>query len=277
MKTPKTTRTEREYVLGTGRDELIRLGFQHQLWVEYAANAWDRAGFGPGHRLIDVGCGPGYATCDLSARVAERGHVTAIDASERFIGHLESQARHRDLTNIVAFVGDIERLKLAKSAFDGAYARWVLCYVRHPEAVIAGVERALKRGGVFVVQEYFNYEGVLISPNCDVFKRVFRMVARSWRMRGGNPDVGAEIPGVLARCGFVVRETKPIVRAARPGSPLWKWPETFFAIYLPALVEMGLIDESDQQSFQREWRKRSRDPSAFFVTPPMLEIIAVKK
>ncbi len=185
--------------------------------------------------------------------------------------------RLRGLTNVLASVGDVERLELAQKAFDGAYARWVLCFVRRPEAVIAGVARALKQGGVFVVQDYFHYEGVLIAPNCDLFKRVFKMVAQSWRMRGGNPDVGAEIPAILSRHGFAVKETRPIIRSARPGSPLWRWPETFFANYLPALVELGLIDRSDQRNFQREWRKRSRDPSSFFVTPPMLEIIAVKE
>ena len=127
------------------------------------------------------------------------------------------------------------------------------------------------------MQDYFNYEDVLIAPNCEVFKLVFSMVARSWRLRGGNPDVGVEVPGILARCGFAVNETRPIVRAARPGSPLWKWPETFFANYLPALVQLRLIKETDRKEFQRQWRHRSRDPAAFFLTPPMIEVIAVKE
>src|SRR6266568_3170857 len=88
MTRKKIIKTEREYVLGTDQDELIRLGFQHQLWLEHASSAWERAGFGPGQRLIDVGCGPGYATFDLSARVGMQGQITAIDASERFIAHL---------------------------------------------------------------------------------------------------------------------------------------------------------------------------------------------
>src|SRR5262245_18058264 len=73
---------EQEYVLGTNRDELVRLGLQHQLWARYAADAWERAGFGPGKKLLDVGCGPGYASLDLAALVGTRGHVHAIDISE---------------------------------------------------------------------------------------------------------------------------------------------------------------------------------------------------
>jgi ubiquinone/menaquinone biosynthesis C-methylase UbiE len=276
-KPQKSERAEQEYVLGTNRDELVRLGLQHQLWARYAADAWERAGFGPGKKLLDVGCGPGYASLDLAARVGTRGQVRAIDISKRFIRHLQSHARLRGVTCIQASVGHVERLNLSKGTFDGAYARWVLCFVENPAAVVSGVSRALKKGGAFVIQDYFNYESVLIAPNCDVFRRFFKMVAQSWRMRGGNSDIGAEIPNLLARHGFEVKEIKPLLRVARPGSPLWKWPEVFFENYLPVLVELGLFSESDKDEFNREWRKRSRDPSAFFVTPPMIEVIGIKR
>ena len=268
---------EQEYVLGTNQDELLRLGLQHQLWARYAADAWERAGFGPGKKLLDVGCGPGYASLDLAARVGTRGQVRAIDISERFVRHLQLQTQLRGLTNITASVGQVERLNLSRGAFDGAYARWVLCFVKNPAAVVSGVARALKTGGAFVIQDYLNYVGVLIAPNCEVFRRFFKMVAHSWRMRGGNPDIGAEIPNILARCGFEVKEIKPLLRVARPGSPLWKWPETFFENYLPVLIQLGLFNESDKKTFKHEWRKRSRDPSAFFVTPPMIEAIGIKR
>ena len=270
-------RRAEEYVLGTDDAELVRLGLQHQLWAEYAASAWERAGFNRGQRLLDVGCGPGYATFDLSARVGDRGQVVAIDASPRFVQYVQSQSARRGLKNITASVGNVERLEVPRQSFDGAYARWVLCFVRRPEAVVAGVARALRAGGVFVVHDYFNYEGILIAPNCDVFQRVFKMVARSWRLRGGDSNIGTMVPRLLTRCGFAVTEIRPLVRVARPGSPLWQWPDTFFSNYLPALVHMGLINERDRRDFQREWRKRSRDPSAFFATPPMLEVIGVKR
>ncbi len=268
---------EQEYVLGTNRDELVRLGLQHQLWARYAADAWERAGFGPGKKLLDVGCGPGYASLDLAARVGTRGLVQAIDISERFIHHLQTQIQLRDLTNITASIGQVERLDLARGGFDGAYARWVLCFVKNPAAVVSGVARALKTGGAIVIQDYFDYEGVLIAPNCEVFRRFFKSVSQSWRLRGGNPDIGTEIPNLLARHGFDVKEIKSLSRVARPGSPLWQWPDTFFENYLPVLIELGLFKASDEEKFKREWRKRSRDPSAFFVTPPMIEVIGIKR
>ena len=270
-------RKEKEYVLGTDRAELDRLGLQHQLWLEQAAAAWERAGFRRGQKLLDAGCGPGFATLDLAQRVGPRGKLVAVDISQRFLAHLEELARARGVTNIRAVQSSVERMDIGESNFDGAYARWVLCFVRRPAAVIEQVARRLKRGGVFVIQDYFRYESITVAPPAEAFSRVFRAVCKSWRVRGGDPDIGCKLPGLLRRAGFEIREINPLLRLARPGSTLWDWPDTFFDLHLPVLVKMRLITTAHERAFRREWAKRSRDPGAFFTSPPMVEIIAVKR
>jgi SAM-dependent methyltransferase len=268
---------EKEYVLGTDAAELERLGLQHQLWLAQAAAAWERAAFRRGHRILDVGCGPGFAAIDLAERVGPRGQIVAVDMSQRFLAHLQQLAKTRGLTNITTTLTSVEQLEIRESGFDGAYARWVLCFVRRPDAVLKQVARRLKRGGRFVIQDYYRYESITIAPQSEAFRRVFRAVAESWRAHGGDPDVGCRLPGLLERAGFDVQEITPIVRGARPGSSLWDWPDSFFDIYLPILVKSRFITASDDRAFRREWAKRSRDPGAFFTSPPMIEIIAVKR
>ncbi|HEX5221607.1 MAG TPA: methyltransferase domain-containing protein [Verrucomicrobiae bacterium] len=277
MKPSPPCTNEKEYVLGTDRAELERLGLQHQLWSAQAAAAWERAAFRRGHRILDVGCGPGFATIDLAQRVGRRGKVVAVDISQRFLDHLKERATACGLTNIQTIQASVERLPIRESDFDGAYARWVLCFVPRPAAVLTQVARRLKRGGVFVIQDYYQYENILIAPECEAFRRVFRAVHKSWRARGGDPDIGCRLPGLLRRAGYEVREMNPLVRLARPGSTLWDWPDTFFDIYLPSLVKTGFITVADERNFRREWAKRSRNPDAFFTSPPMVEIIAVKR
>jgi len=268
---------EKEYVLGTDDAELQRLGLQHQLWLAQAAAVWERAGFRRGQRILDVGCGPGFATIDLAQRVGPRGTVVAVDISRRFLAHLEGLAKARRLTNIRTALGSVERLALDESGFDGAYARWVLCFVRRPAAVLRQVSRRLKPGGVLVIQDYYRYENITVAPQCEAFRRVFRAVHESWQSRGGDPDIGCRLPGLLHRAGFEVTDLAPIVRIARPGSPLWDWPDTFFHLYLPTLVKAHFITAAQERAFRREWAKRSRDCGAFFTSPPMIEIIAVKR
>ncbi|HET6232157.1 MAG TPA: methyltransferase domain-containing protein [Longimicrobiaceae bacterium] len=267
---------EHEYVLGTDRDELVRLGFQHQVWRGEAAAGWEAGGFGPGKALLDVGCGPGYATFDLAQLVGSRGRVHGVDASARFVAELRAQAEGRGLANVSAEVGDVERLPLAAASFDGAYARWVLFVVSDPDAVVASVGRALRTGGTFVVHDYCHYEGAFVSPPAPVFARGFRAVAESIRAHGGDPDVGAALPAMMRRHGLEPRSVRPIQRIARPGTALWKWPETFFDNYFPSLVESGLLTEAERAEFMDGWHRRANDPASFFWTPPMIEIVGVK-
>src|SRR5436305_10635023 len=97
---------EKEYVLGTNYEELNRLGFQHQMWRAQAYAIWERAKFAPGMRLLDVGCGPGFATRDLSALVGSQGAVGAIDQSEKFVEHVKSLS----LPNVEGKEGDVQQV-----------------------------------------------------------------------------------------------------------------------------------------------------------------------
>jgi hypothetical protein len=79
---------------------------------------------------------------------------------------------------------------------------------------------------------------------------------------------------MMAEHGFRVESVLPLQRIARSSDPLWQWPTTFFANFIPRLVEQGLVPESDWRAMERDWNERSRDPNAFFWTPSMVEIIA---
>ena len=267
---------EREYVLGTDEAELARLGLQHRLWAEYAYALWERAGFRPGQTLLDLGCGPGYAALDLAALVGERGRVVAVDKSARFIAHLERTCRALGISHVEPRRMDLHEMELPEASLDGAYARWVFCFVPDPEPIVATVARALRPGGVLAVQDYFNYRAICLAPNRAVMDRVAAAVDASWRRAGGDGDVAGRLPGMMRRAGLEVREIRPILRVARPGGTLWSWPDTFFRNYLPFLVEQGLLSEADKRAFEEEWDRASRDDTAFFVTPPVFDILAVK-
>lgn len=266
-----------EYVLGTGDEELERLGFQHRVWSESAFALWERAGFAPGQTIVDVGCGPGYAATDLARLVGPKGRVIAVDQSTRFIAHLEAQRHGLGLGQIETRLADVAATESFASRADGAYARWVLCFVSDPEAVVGAVARSLRAGGAFAVQDYYLYHAITLAPAGPAFRRAIEAVDQSWRMRGGDPDVGLRLPQMMARHGFEVREVRPLVRVARPGSALWQWPALFFRNFLPVLVETGLLSARDQSDFEREWAERSRDPGTFLTTPPMVEVIGVKR
>jgi len=272
-----TTSDNREYALGTNAAEIVRLGVQHRLWSAPAFALWERAGFSRGHTVLDIGCGPGYTSFDLAGVVTSRGRVIAIDQSDLFIEHLKARQQLSGDSTIDARVGDVQRLDLDKESLDAAYQRWVLCFVRDPEAVIRGVAHALKRGGAFAIQDYVNYEGILLSPPSEPFRRFIRVVATAWRDHGGDTEVGLRLPTLLAKHGLAPVEISPLHRIARPGSQLWTWPTIFIETYGPKLVEEGRLMRAEHDELVRDWEAHTKDPSAFFVSPPMVDIIAVKR
>ena len=270
------TDTERDYLLGTHDAELVRLGFQHRVWAGPTADAWERGGFRPGSRILDVGCGPGYATLDLAQLVGPSGSVVAVDRSERFITHLENERRRRGFAQIETRLEDLESLSQPESSVDFAFARWVLCFVPRPDEVVRRVAKALRPGGAFVVMDYCHYDGFCVAPRSEVIERIIAAVSESFRRSGGNADVARDVPGHMLDAGLEVRSIRQVVRLGRPGDAVWEWPWVFFVNFLPMLVESGLITEDDRLAFNRDWEERARNPGAFLLTPPMVEIAGVK-
>ncbi|QYK47101.1 MAG: methyltransferase domain-containing protein [Phycisphaeraceae bacterium] len=284
-----STTTTPEYILGTDAAELWRLGFQHRLWSAAAHEAWAKARIAPGQSILDVGCGPGYAAFDLAHIAGPGGRVVGVDESAPFIAHLNAAAQARHVPTITAHVGDVQHIDevLCRAAaaasqpspiasFDLAYARWVLCFVKDPEAVVRAVARLLKPGGRFVVQDYFDYEHMTLAPKRPEFSKIIDAVARSWRARGGNPDLVGNLPGIMSRAGLTVTHLDSHNRLARPGSTIWNWPTTFWKSFVPRLVQMNEITQGDADDFFACWTEASNDPNAFMLLPPVFDVIAEK-
>lgn len=264
------------YLLGTGAAELNRLGYQHQVWQEVTERLWTAAGFGFGQTLLDLGCGPGFATLELARLAGPAGRVHAVDASARFIAHLQRCLESGQIDNVEARVGDVHALDLPAASIDGAFARWLLCFVQDPGHVCAEVARVLRPGGVFVVWDYYNYLAVRVHPERTPIRRMFEAYRESTLRSGGSYDIGERVPRLLLEAGLRVDHMLPINRIARPGSATWRWVQLFNANYVPKLVESGLLTEREGEDVHAAWAAAEEDPASFFFTPPMLGIVARK-
>lgn len=94
-----------------------------------------------GERILDLGCGDGALTQRLVARGCQ---VVAVDASPEMIA--AAKARGLD-----AHVADGQALDFA-AEFDAVFSSAALHWMLRPDAVVAGVARALKPGGRFVAE-----------------------------------------------------------------------------------------------------------------------------
>lgn len=270
-----------EYVLGTDMTETVRLGLQHRLWAEAAHRLWERVGVMPGARVLDVGCGPGHAALDMAEIVGPTGQVVGVDESAVFLKQFNDEAKARRVNNVQRVLGDVHELGTLlveqRSHFDVAYARWVFCFVKDPGMVLAGIAAALKPGGRLAIQDYFSYEAMTLAPRHESFTRVIRAIGASWRARGGDPDIAAHLPALGRAHGLEIEHLAVNPRVARPGTPMWHWPDSFWKSFVPRLVEGGHLSEQERREFESTWASASKNPDVFMMLPPVFDLVLVKR
>ncbi|WP_280262987.1 class I SAM-dependent methyltransferase [Nocardia wallacei] len=111
------------------------------------------AGIGPGDRVLDVGCGPGYLTALAAAAAAPGGRADGIDPSDSMIDH----AQRRRASGTCAFRhGKAEDLELPDGSVDVVVSSLVIHHV--PEELrglaVAEMFRVLTPGGRLMIADF---------------------------------------------------------------------------------------------------------------------------
>jgi SAM-dependent methyltransferase len=265
-----------DYVLGTEDAEVERLGVQHLVWRPRASDAWRRAGFTAGQHLIDVGCGPGYASVDLAAIVGRTGRITAFDQSPRFLERLAVRAATAGATNIERVQLDLDAGALPRLGADGAWCRWVFAFLKRPSELLAAISSALNPGAALVIHEYFDYASWRLSPRQPEFEEFVQVVMSSWRSTGGEPDIALDLLAWMPQHGFRIEDVRPIVDVVSPDNFVWQWPSTFVDVGVSRLAALGHFSPQRAAQIKALFRSAEASPNSRMVTPGVLEIIARK-
>ncbi len=202
-----------------------------QTWdpAQYARTARFVADFGlpvielldprPGERILDLGCGDGALTEKLASLGCQ---VVGVDSSPAQVA--AAQARGLD-----ARIVEAQQL-LFEAEFDAVFSNAALHWMRQPEAVLAGVWRALEPGGRFV-GEMGGAGNIAL-----VLEALATMLARHgidlqqtspWYFP--NED---EYRSKLEQAGFVVTSIERFPRPTSLPGDLGDWLETFAGSFL---------------------------------------------
>jgi len=263
------------YILDTDREELIRLGIQHEIWSEEAHRGWEVAGFRGGQTLLDLGCGPGYCSVEMAYRVGAAGKVVAVDRSESFIRHLDNMARQLQL-NVETVCADFDKMILSYESLDGLYCRWALAWLPDPAAILARVIRALKPGATAVFHEYYDWSTHQVHPYREHLSRAIAAALASFKESDSEIDIGRQLPVILPPMGMTVVSTRLMAKLALPGNAVWQWPKTFYYSYLPRLVEMKRLTAGEAKQALQDVEDLEQVPGASICCPLMLEVVAQK-
>jgi len=109
----------------------------------------------PGERLLEIGVGTGYYSCELAEWVAPEGTLELFDLQQEFLDHVMRATGERGLSNLIPTRGDATRLPYEDASVDAVVLTAVLGEIPDTAAALREIRRVLKPGGRLVVGELF--------------------------------------------------------------------------------------------------------------------------
>jgi ubiquinone/menaquinone biosynthesis C-methylase UbiE len=109
----------------------------------------------PRERLLEIGVGTGYYSCELAEWIGPEGTLELFDLQREFLDHTLRAAGERGLDNLVATQGDATALPFEDAAVDAVILTAVLGEIPDSAAALREIRRVLKPGGRLVVGELF--------------------------------------------------------------------------------------------------------------------------
>lgn len=116
-------------------------------WRAHCADLVDQAQVKPGHRILDLGCGPGISAFGMLDRVPD-AEVVGLDLSYTMLYLAEFWRKREKNGRQVEFVrADATQLPFADQSFDAVTGHSFLYLLPDAEAVLREVKRVLRPGG----------------------------------------------------------------------------------------------------------------------------------
>jgi predicted methyltransferase len=110
----------------------------------------DALGAKPGRRVADIGCGYGYFTFRLAARVGAEGKVYAVDIDEGAIDKVRRRKESEKLEQVAPILGESDDPRLPND-LDAVLIVDTYHEFRQYDRMMQAVFRALKPGGRLVI------------------------------------------------------------------------------------------------------------------------------
>ena len=101
-----------------------------------------------GLNVLDIGCGTGKVSTQLSIMVGSKGHVSGFDLSKTMIDEAVRSSDTLDIKNITFKVKDIQNDKLDSEIFEAAFSRFGVMFFSDPTLAFKNIFNSLKRNGL---------------------------------------------------------------------------------------------------------------------------------
>jgi SAM-dependent methyltransferase len=222
---------------------------------------------GPGHLLLDAGCGTGDVARRLAAKVGPGGRVIGVDASTTMVG--EARLRTVDPTLPVEFRrDDITSLSFTDGAFDAVCCERVFQHLDDPVAAMNQLVRVTRPGGrVAVVDSDWGMHAVNGADPA-----LTACVIAAWAEHAVNGCVGRQLSALLADAGIVDQVVLTETITSRD-----PWPPSLqpFATMASNAAQHGAITADDAARWLAELTEASQH-GRFFWAVTLIAVVATR-
>jgi len=129
----------------------------------------------PGHRILDVGCGPGTDTVPLGRAVGRSGWVVGLDHDPAMLAEANARARAAGVEGWVRHIragGD--RLPFDDAAFHACHSERVFQHQPDPGPLLGEMVRVTRPNGWVVVVDIDYGTMSIDTPQTDLERRITR-------------------------------------------------------------------------------------------------------
>jgi ubiquinone/menaquinone biosynthesis C-methylase UbiE len=126
--------------------------------------ALNAAGLGPGQKVLEVGCGPGFFTVPAARVISETGSILALDVNPLAVEHVRQKIERAGMTNAGTMLANAAQTSLPDQSFDLAFLFGLARPIGDMDKVWSELHRLLKPEGTLSVEGRLRPPGELFQP-----------------------------------------------------------------------------------------------------------------
>jgi 2-polyprenyl-3-methyl-5-hydroxy-6-metoxy-1,4-benzoquinol methylase len=262
---------DRYILTGSGRSDHDRLRMISEIHDGRTRELLRCAGFLPGHRFVEFGCGLGY----VSRWAASQGaHATGIDLNPEQVAVASDLAREAGLQTAQFRLGNVYEPGLEPDSVDLSYSRWLMVHLNKPVEAMRAIYTALKPGGVMVCEEA-DVSAVYAEPASAAYVELREIFLEGGRQRGVDYSHGRRAHTWAKEAGFELVHVDAYHPHYLTGEHKGFWSWTLHTAGL-GLVNEGSLSAARLEELVAGMREADASPDTVVAHCRMHQLIARK-